>query len=260
MSDAPTGEKRKVAFLGGAAIDGAPIAYIVVLAAVTTALAFIPFSFALAGGGSFPLSQGIWALLGILLGPIAGAISVGIGTLIAIFVAPHTAGVPVVTLLQSILCAFAAGCMSAQAKRGGWWIIAAVLGGVGGLYYIGRAISVNGVSLGAAVLGSLIQIIGWLLYVLPTRNLFGKWVGSKNVVLLALGVILCTATSFAVAHFFATAITYTMFNWPQEVFLLLASIIPVEYMFRFIVAGVIGVGVIVGLRAIGLVKPERGLY
>ena len=57
MSEAPAGEEREVKFLGGAALDGAPIAYIVVLAAVVLALSFIPFSVVLATGGSFPLSQ-----------------------------------------------------------------------------------------------------------------------------------------------------------------------------------------------------------
>jgi len=48
MSQKPAGEEREVRFLGGAAIDGAPVAYIIVLAAVVTALAFIPFSVILA--------------------------------------------------------------------------------------------------------------------------------------------------------------------------------------------------------------------
>jgi hypothetical protein len=66
----PAGEERKVVFLGGAAVDGTPVAYIVVLAAVVTALSFIPFSVVLASGGSFPMSEasfrcwaGCWAPL-----------------------------------------------------------------------------------------------------------------------------------------------------------------------------------------------------
>src|ERR1700712_1501431 len=89
----PAGDERQVRLLGGTAIDGAPVAYIVVLSAVVTTLAFIPFTVVLASGGSFPMSQGIFALLGLLLGPVAGAVASGIGTLIGIFVAPHTAGI-----------------------------------------------------------------------------------------------------------------------------------------------------------------------
>ncbi len=56
------------------------------------------------------------------------------------------------------------------------------------------------------------------------------------------------------------AITYTLFNWPEEVWLALIPIIPVENLVRAIVGIVIGVGVISGLRAIGLVKPTEALY
>lgn len=46
--------------VSSAAIDGAPIAYIVVLAAIVTTLSFIPFSIVLASGGSMPLSQAVF--------------------------------------------------------------------------------------------------------------------------------------------------------------------------------------------------------
>jgi hypothetical protein len=73
----PSGQEREVKNIGGAAIDGTPIAYIVVLAAVVTALAFIPFSVVMASGGSFPMNQGIFGLIGWIMGPIAGAITAG---------------------------------------------------------------------------------------------------------------------------------------------------------------------------------------
>ena len=71
----PIGQERVVKNIGGASIDGAPIAYIVVLAAVVTALAFIPFSIVLATGGSFPMNQGIFGLIGWILGPVAGVVA-----------------------------------------------------------------------------------------------------------------------------------------------------------------------------------------
>ena len=57
MSTVPGGEERKVQFLGGASIDGTPVAYIVVMAAVVAALSFIPFSIVMASGGSFPMKS-----------------------------------------------------------------------------------------------------------------------------------------------------------------------------------------------------------
>ena len=98
----PEGEERKVEAVSSAAIDGAPIAYIVVLAAIVTTLSFIPFSIVLASGGSMPLSQAVFPLLGWLLGPIAGAIAGGIGALIGAFLAPYTVGIPAISVFGQL--------------------------------------------------------------------------------------------------------------------------------------------------------------
>ena len=75
----PRGVEREVRSLSSTQIDGAPIAYIIVMAAVVTALSFIPFSLIIGSGGSFPLSQGVLALVGWVLGPVAGAFLPGWG-------------------------------------------------------------------------------------------------------------------------------------------------------------------------------------
>jgi hypothetical protein len=260
MSNIPAGQERKVEFLGGASIDGTPVAYIVVLAAVVAALAFIPFSVVMASGGSFPMSQGVFSLVGWVLGPIAGAVASGIGTLIGVFIAPHTAGVAPVSVYGAIVASFAAGCMVTGDKRRGWWLIPGILAILSSLYYAGRALFINGVSPLWVLLGYLVAWVGILLYLLPTRILFAKWIASKNAGLVALGAFLGTFASFAVSHVAQTAITYHMFNWPEEVWQLLAGLIPIEYLSRCLIGAVIGAGVIVGLRAIGLVKPAHATY
>ncbi|XTZ09643.1 MAG: hypothetical protein ACQZ3N_05490, partial [cyanobacterium endosymbiont of Rhopalodia yunnanensis] len=88
------GKEREVKTSGIASINGTPLNYIVVLSTVVTVLAFVPFSITIGSGGLFPMSQGIFPLVGWLLGPLAGAITSGIGTLIGVFLAPHTAGIP----------------------------------------------------------------------------------------------------------------------------------------------------------------------
>src|ERR1700722_16953193 len=99
----PAGPEREVRHLGGATIGGAPVAYIVVLAAVVTTLAFIPFSVVLSTGGSFPMSQGVFPLMGWLLGASGGAVASATGALVGVFLAPHTAGIPLLTLLGAAL-------------------------------------------------------------------------------------------------------------------------------------------------------------
>ena len=290
MSERPTGEEREVRFLGGAAIDGAPVAYIVVLAAVVTALAFIPFSVILALGGSFPMSQGVYPLVGWVLGPIAGAIASGIGRLIGVFLSPHTAGpVPAASVWGAVLASFAAGSMILGEKRRGyglklsgvsrrlvflsplfkllariprrrWWIPLSLLFIVEYLLFIGRAIFVNGVRVDIAVLNSFVNWSSILLYILPTRTLFVRWINSKNIGLIAAGLFLGTWTIAGISHLSVTAILYYLLNWPEEVWITLIPIIPVEHVFRCVIGAVIGTGVISGLRAIGLIRPTEAIY
>jgi hypothetical protein len=256
----PSGKERKVEFLGGASIDGAPVAYIVVLAAVVAALAFIPFSVVLASGGSFPMNQGLFGLIGWILGPIAGAVASGIGALIGVFVAPHTAGVWPVTVYGAVVASFAAGCMVVSGPRKSWWIWVAVLAAISFVVFVGRAIAVNGITAQNAILGSIVDWSAILLLILPTRGLIAKWVGDKNYGLVAVGLALGTWVSFGIAHVCQSAVTYYMFNWPEEVWVMLIPIIPFEFLMRCAIGTVIGTGVIAGLRAIGLVKPPHAIY
>jgi len=259
MAATPTGEERQVKFLGGAAIDGAPVAYIVVLAAVVAALAFIPFSVILASGGSFPMSQGIYGLVGWILGPIAGAVATIVGSLIGLFIAPHTAGVPAIFWTTG-LGSFMAGCMVLGAKRKGWWLWVGLFVLVCYFIYIGRALFVNHVSLSAVFFGSIIDWSGILLWFLPTRTLFAKWINGKNLAMTAVGLFLGTWMLAGCLHAFQCMFTYFMFNWPEDVWVMLIPIIPMENLFRSLIGAVIGTGVIAGLRAIGLVKPANALY
>ena len=260
MSEAPVGEEREVKFLGGAALDGAPIAYIVVLAAVVLALSFIPFSVVLASGGSFPLSQGITRLVGWLLGPIAGAIAIGIGRLLGVFLAPHTAGVAAVSVIAATVAAFAAGAMVIGKERNTWWIPLSVIFVLAYLVYVGRAILENGVGLWPAIAASFIDWSAILLFVLPTRIIFARWINDKNLVKTALGLFLGTWMIAGIGHVVASSITYFMFNWPEEVWVTLIPIIPFEHLMRCLTGAVIGTGVIAGLRAIGLVKAKWAIY
>ncbi len=258
--ETPRGEERQVEFLGGAAIDGAPVAYIVVLAAVVVALSFFPMSVVLASGGSFPMSQGILGLVGWVLGPIAGAVSSGIGALIAVFLAPHTAGVPVVTILGAVVASFAAGTMVIGEERKSWWLPVWIYALVSFLYFTGRALFLNGVGLWPVIAGSFLDWSALILFALPTRTLFAKWIHSKQVGLVVAGLALGTWTVFGLAHVCQSAITYHMFNWPEEIWTMLIPLIPFENVMRAAVGVVIGGGVIAGLRAIGLVKPEHAIY
>lgn len=261
MSQRPLGEEREVRFLGAAAIDGAPVAYVIVLAAVVAALAFIPFSVILAAGGSFPMSQTVYPLVGWILGPIAGAIASGVGRLIGVFLAPHTAGpFPAASIWGAAIASFAAGAMVLGKERRRWWIPLSLLFVIELLLFIGRAILLNGVDVRWAILTSFVNWSSILLYALPTRTLFAHWINSERIGLVSAGLFLGTWVIAGISHLSVTVILYFMLNWPEKVWITLIPVIPTEHLFRCLVGTVIGAGVIAGLRAVGLVKPAEAIY
>jgi len=90
--------------------------------------------------------------------------------------------------------------------------------------------------------------------------MFARWVNSKNIGLVTLGLFLGTWVVAGISHLSVTVILYSLLNWPAEVWVTLIPIIPVEHMFRCLIGAVIGTGVIAGLRAIGVVKPTEAIY
>jgi len=256
-SGAPKGEERKVELVGGAAIDGAPIAYVIVLAAVVAVLSFIPFSVVFAAGGSFPLSQAVYPLVGFILGPWAGALAAGIGRLIGVFAAPHTAGVGLPSVVFAMVAAAAGGILVEKKRRN--WLLALLVFVLAYVWYVGRALTID-VSLSLALQTSLVNWAGLILWILPTRTLARDWVADKNLARLAAGVALGSWIVNTNSHTFANAWVYYTIGWPADVWRILTPVIPVEQLFRTLVGTVIGVGVIAGLRAIGLVRPAKAGY
>jgi MFS family permease len=256
----PQGKEREIKQLSGATIDGTPTAYIVVLSAVVTALSFIPFSIVLSTGGSFPLSQAVYPLLGWLLGPLAGMVGSGIGTLIGVFLAPYTAGIPIFAIGNAMLVSFIAGLMRKKAKRSYWWIVISLISIVSLILYSHHAIAYNGVGRKIVIAGTFINWSSLILFMLPTRYLFARWIGSQDVKLVALGLFFGTWVASGLSHLNICMVAYYIYNWPEEVWITLIPMIPFENLMRCIGGTVIGTGVILGLRAIRIVKPPQATY
>jgi len=181
-----------------------------------------------------------------------------IGRLIGVFLAPHTAGVPFVSVITAGVGSLTAGVMAG--KRKNWWVGLSVVFVIAYLLFAGRAVVQNGVSVTTAVLASFLDWSGLLLFMLPTRVLFGRWIMDRNLGKVVVGLFTGTWMITGLSHLVGGTITYFMFNWPEEVWISLIPIIPVENLFRCLIGTVIGVGVIGGLRAIGLVKPTEAVY
>lgn len=260
MTFNPSGEERDVQQMGGAMIDGAPLAYLVVLSAVVGVLAFIPFSVVIGAGKGFPLSQGVYPLVGWLLGPMAGAVANGIGALIGVIFAPHTTMMPAATIISAMVGGFAAGVMRRTEARRWWWMpLATMLVILYGLY-AGRAIIQNGARWGAVLGGSFINWSALLLFLLPTRVMFARWIAAPDLKRVTLGLFCGTWTVAGLAHLIGASLNYFVSNWPNEVWLAMAPLAPFEHTVRALIGAVIGAGVIAGLRAIGIVNPREATY
>jgi hypothetical protein len=256
---APKGEERKVGFVGGVSIDGTPIAYIIVWSALLAVLSFIPIpvSVVFGIGGTFPLSQALYALVGFVLGPWAGALAAGVGRLIGIFAAPHTATVGLPSVLFAVVWAAAGGIL--VQKRGRSWLLALAIFVLAYVAFVGRALTID-VNPGLAVLNTLTNLSGLILWVLPTRALARSWITDQRPAKLAAGLALGSWIANTLGHTFSSAWSYYVQSWPANVWRILIPIIPVEQLLRVVVGTVVGTGVILGLRAIGLVRPTKAGY
>ena len=260
MVTEPTGEERVIQQHQSAAIDGAPINYIVTLAANVAVLAFVPLSIVISSGKSFPMSQAVYPLVGWILGPIAGALANGIGALVGVYIAPHTTSMPIATVLGAAMGGLAAGTMTQSPRRRHWGFLLGVLFVALYALYAGWAVLKNGAALYAVLLGSFIDWSAVLLFLLPTRAFFARRIGDSDLKRVAVGLFGGTWMVAGLTHLTTGTLIYLVANWPNELWLVFAPMAPFEHLVRCLAGAVIGTGVISGLRATGIRKPSEALY
>src|SRR5215510_14417187 len=250
----PTGPRREVHIHARATIAGAPVAYVAMLAAVVAGLSLVPFSIVLgSGGGTFPLSEALFALVGVVLGPGAGAVAVFVGRLIGVGLAPHTAGSGVLSACCAAIGPIVSGTICQPGKR---WVAPWVFCTLCYVTYIGRALTLD-VTLRLALTTTATNWLALLLWVSPLRSLAVRWLrGPRSIAGLALITFIATT---AVNTVNAT-IEYFRVGWPAEVWVILAPLIPLERLGLTAVGTFIGVGVIRGLRQVNLVKASEAGY
>ncbi len=69
---------------------------------------------------------------------------------------------------------------------------------------------------------------------------------------MAFGLFFGTWVAAGLSHLLATTAYYLLYNWPAEVWWTLVPVMPVEHLFRAGVGAALGVGVLRGMRALGL--------
>lgn len=240
-------------------IFGAPVSYIALLAAVTAVLQLIPFSVVLGAGISFPLSLAVTGLVGILLGPWAGAVAVAIGSGIGVMIAPHTAWLGPLTVLVMVVTPIASG-LIVNGKR--HWVGLYLI--VASLVWWGLFIATNGFP---QVWTSLLQpwrylIPGLLLFVPVINEKAIRFLKSDNRLAMGVSLAYIIWVSGSVDHTLSSIIgNLILFRMPEEVWSFLTLyIIGAERGVLALVGMVIGLGVMVGLRQMGMTKPEMGVW
>src|SRR5205085_598098 len=83
---------------------------------------------------------------------------------------------------------------------------------------------------------SLLDWSALLMFATPLRWLAARWVQSPGMSRVAAGLALGTWMAYGVAHTLQDAITYYLFNWPEQIWVMLVPIIPLEMLFRCAIA------------------------
>jgi hypothetical protein len=77
---------------------------------------------------------------------------------------------------------------------------------------------------------------------------------------MVIGLALTTYIATNAVNIVSATVEYFRIGWPAQVWFVLASLIPLERLGLTLVGTAIGVGVIRGLRQVGLVKAENAGY
>lgn len=252
MMAATTGTNRR-------GIAGSPASYIALLAAVTAVLQMIPFSVVLGPGVSFPLSLAISGLIGVLLGPWAGTLSVLIGSGIGVMIAPHTAFMGPLTILVLAAGALAGGLMSHGKKLwvAGYLIAASVIWWV--LYLVTAGMPKNLV----VMLQPWRYLVAAAMLLIPgLAEKATTMLRSPNKLSLAMALGFFIWISSQVDHTLSSIIgNQLIFQIPEEVWqILIVGVIGAERGALTLVGMVIGTGVITGLRQMGVRRPENSVW
>jgi len=237
-------------------IDGSPVSYVAIMAAIIVVMAFIPASVVIGGAaGGWPLHDVIHPFAGLLLGPIAGPIGSVIGIAVGMAIAPYTSLGPW-TPLMGAMSAFAVG-MVVQRWRAAWlvpWVIVLVLHviyffqatvyGIGPLLWFSNTFTVTV----ALVLIAIPAVRNWAVETVRGPNINWKMGAALYVLFFfgsTAGIQALWVPSFAINP------------WPAEAWLPLAFVIFLERTVFTLIGALIALGVIAGLRRSSFVKPAR---
>ncbi len=220
-------------------------AVIAVWAALLAMATLVP-AFPIVGtGATFSVSAALVPLAGIFFGPAAGALCVAIGAFIGQLIAPHTAMFGPFTFVIPTVGAMCAG--FAMQKR--WYVPIIVTLLVSAAWYVfplGRAAWFQPL---IWLLGIAASLIGWFVA--------AGWLGAEHRAKIFVGVFLAALAGTIVDHGIGCLWAMLMFQLPQEVWLTVLPLAPLERVMFSLGAAIIGTPLLIGLPQIGVIVGPK---
>ena len=252
---APKGAERDVSTSRRITIGGAPISYVALFAAAIGVTALIPFAILLSTGQSFPFSEFLIPLCGIVLGPVGGFVAGLVGGFIGLAIAPYTAPNGILAPLTPALGAMAVGFLVQRNKRA-WWGTA-ILATALGIFTI-KGIVINGVRPWWLIGAVAVAWISLIIELTPLRSLAAAWLRSKNFGLVTGGLVVMSFLGTSTAMIVNNMIGFFLFEIPNDIWPAFIPLVQTERSIVTVGATIIGLGVIAGLRQLRMVRPSEG--
>ena len=258
--ESPTG--RGTLFLG------APITYIPIWAAIIVVLSLIPLSPVVGGGGFFTLSMAVSPLVGVVLGPWAGALTALIGGYVSMAVAPYGAVLGPLEPIPRALEALVGGFVAHRRRRFTWLATAF---GPALLVVFWASFPAVGMEFPRCPLPSPLSMFSpyagflfgathvwpsWIL-LLATSGRVREWISHGDFKKLSTAMFIVTYyVSSSVGHVLGATLSLYLYRFPLVLYVYTA--LTVTWAERLVMAAcgaVMGAAAITAMRKAGAVKP-----
>jgi hypothetical protein len=249
----PPGRTR----LGPGSINGVPVAYLAIWAAIYAVAAILP-AIPLIGGGTFGAQEFILVIAGMIFGPIAGLVAAVVGGIIASLIAPATAYFGLGTFVSPAIGALCAGLL----MKNTLWSRAVVLA-IFVVMFIAWPLFPATSAIGSYVYSH------WALFPMDLTALIGiaispwavRQIKTFDPKRVWIGVAIIGWTAYMVNHL-AISLGYSFLypEGPQQwVFSWTSGAVPLQRIALTVVATIVGTALIVGLHRAGIrFGPESG--
>ena len=222
-------------------LDTRSVSAIAVFAAIQAVVTIIPFTIAIGVSGNITLGVVTAPLIGFLLGPATGGISVFVGSLIGLFLNPSGAIFGPLTAVPPALGAAASGCI--RMKRGyvpGTIILLSVA-----VFYahpFGRA----------ALFYPWLQIVAMVLAFSPIARLAASYFATSELKKITFAVAVAALVGTLTDHAFGSALGIWYYNLPTAIWNTIMYIYPIERVATIAIVTIIGAPVYQRLKSSGM--------